>query len=254
MNIRLIYLFAIVIVLQACGNDPVEPIDRNDPSSVNMDRDQKKFDDTSDSTSGADFRILDVEIGSEDVLVTVNYSGGCEDHQFELIWNEEVDSVGLVELIMVHRNNDDTCEASITETLTIGFSDYDDIRQHLQSSKNLRVYNASNNERHLVYQGLPAFKEGQTCELQVKAKDVVCGDGLFANIWLEYAQLEDGTSVYLQPAHLGITGSFTDDLPEGDYLVGVELSGPYVPDPDIVICLAFPGPSIPVTLYCLEKL
>ena len=61
-----------------------------------------------------------------DILeVSVSYSGGCLQHSFEVIWDGIVytDPPCYMNLIITHNSNNDTCEALITETISINLKD-----------------------------------------------------------------------------------------------------------------------------------
>jgi hypothetical protein len=83
---------------------------------------------------------------NNDILeVEVTYSGGCETHTFEVIWDGIIytDEPCHANLILVHNANSDTCEASITKTLyidlkqLIGDIEYKDICEyHLYNTFN----------------------------------------------------------------------------------------------------------------------
>ncbi|OYT28155.1 hypothetical protein B6U98_05505 [Thermoplasmatales archaeon ex4572_165] len=70
------------------------------------------------------FEFNNVILYKDSLEITVSYSGGCEDHVFELISKEafmESDPV-QIDLVLSHDANDDLCEAYITETLVFNIS------------------------------------------------------------------------------------------------------------------------------------
>ena len=86
----------------------------------------------------------------------------------------------------------------------------------------------------------------------VTAEDVICGDGLFDNRWLKYMPDDNGQFIYLQPASLDAQLQLSE-IELGEYRIGVKLSGAFESNPDKIICLAYPGPSVPVEILCMEK-
>lgn len=71
------------------------------------------------------FAISNVEIVGNCISITVNYSGGCEDHEFSLgvVWPEcGTPPVPPPVLFLCHNANNDMCEAYLTETLTFDLS------------------------------------------------------------------------------------------------------------------------------------
>lgn len=59
------------------------------------------------------------------MFIEVSYSGGCEKHQFNLIWPEVIPTAypPKVSVILNHNANGDTCEAWLTNTLVIDLKD-----------------------------------------------------------------------------------------------------------------------------------
>ncbi|HEY9168132.1 MAG TPA: hypothetical protein VIN72_01440 [Lutibacter sp.] len=61
-----------------------------------------------------------------DILqLNVSYSGGCRQHFFEIIWDGLVytDNPCFMNLIIIHKGNNDTCEALITETIIVNLKE-----------------------------------------------------------------------------------------------------------------------------------
>lgn len=63
----------------------------------------------------------------EDVLnVSVQYSGGCKKHDFQLVWDgTEMESFPpQIQLFLIHNNNEDTCKAIVREELQFVLSEH----------------------------------------------------------------------------------------------------------------------------------
>ena len=71
------------------------------------------------------FDLKDISVKDGNVELTVAYSGGCKKHNFEIIWDDKIDSgnPAVINLIVIHHDNDDTCEANIKENLKFTVSD-----------------------------------------------------------------------------------------------------------------------------------
>lgn len=238
-------------LILACGNEddpiPTEGLD----SRIKINNGEGQFDNIIESESGDDFELMSAVLHTDYIEIDVAYSGGCKEHNFELVYKAP-DSSDLVEIAIVHDSNGDLCEAYLNETIRIELADFPQIADSLSIGQTLRLINGSNHKSIVIYQGLSSFAEGETCELNVTAEDVICGDGLFDNRWLKFDVTADGHPVYFQPVSLASLILLNDKIETGEYLVAVKLSEPFIPDPDIAICQAYPGPSIPVSIWCIE--
>jgi hypothetical protein len=64
-------------------------------------------------------------VSEDDILtLSVSYSGGCEEHDFDLYWDGSFAETALpfANLLMFHENNNDMCEAYITEEIQFDIS------------------------------------------------------------------------------------------------------------------------------------
>jgi hypothetical protein len=107
--------------------------------------------------------------------------------------------------------------------------------------------------------GQVIFTEGDQCMVEVTAMRVICGAGLYENLYLA---LNDSISAgidgvyfkkYLQPVALG-SGLAGFRLVEGrKYLIGARVQNEH-PYTDVATCLAYSGPSVPVRITCVREL
>ncbi|QSE98541.1 hypothetical protein [Fulvivirga lutea] len=72
-----------------------------------------------------EFTIYKVSVVSDSLLVEVGYAGGCQSHEFELIWPDAIITIYPYDfgVILNHNANGDLCEAFIQETLFFNLSD-----------------------------------------------------------------------------------------------------------------------------------
>ena len=72
-------------------------------------------------SKGDTYSINYVKREGDFIQVNLSYSGGCKNHDFEVIWDGVVytDEPCHMNLMLVHDANDDLCEAYITETIVI---------------------------------------------------------------------------------------------------------------------------------------
>jgi len=207
------------------------------------------------STGSSDpFTILGIEHKDKLLQVEVQYSGGCAEHQFDVIWDPDIvlvpeNEIGFdqAQLIIIHDGNGDLCEAALREILTI------DLNQIAATTNvdqlNIRVMNGSNDQAFSAIQGLQGIAESESCDFEVVLTQVVCGDGLFENKWFRFTDKE--FPEFLQPVSVAALIQFAPDPPVGRYKIGVKITT-WSPDPDKAICLAYPGPSVPVEIWCIE--
>ncbi len=66
-------------------------------------------------------------IEEEKLHIQVTYSGGCEEHTFELLWPEHTPQIYPFQLrvYLIHDAHGDLCEAAISETLTVDLKGQD---------------------------------------------------------------------------------------------------------------------------------
>ena len=71
--------------------------------------------------TSADFQLNKASITEDQLDLQVSYGGGCEDHIFSVYWDgnfDEAEGVTSISLIINHIDNNDGCEAYITETVS----------------------------------------------------------------------------------------------------------------------------------------
>jgi hypothetical protein len=206
------------------------------------------------------FELNDVEFEEGIIQISVSYSGGCKPHNFTITWDETIRSSNppVMNLIVTHDANGDNCEAYITETIEFSLD-------HLLDSisiTNLSIsaYSGYSQNDTTTYEAPDYdfdFEQTDTCSLMVTAKQVICGAGLYDNLWLALSDsIHSGHedfyfSKYLQPVDIdeSISG-FTPQ--EGQkYIVGVRImkEHKYL---DATVCMAYSGPSVPVKIMCIE--
>lgn len=202
------------------------------------------------------------EIYYEDgaIKLTVSYSGGCRTHAFTITWDEIIkySYPPIINLIITHDANGDMCEAYITETLAF----QTDLLFDSITIQNLSVaaFNGSTLQDSLTYINEPTifeFHESDKCEIEVTASRVICGNGLFGNLWFA---LEDSTTAgdttqcsrFLQPVE--VSGNISGFTPEEGkkYRIGARLQENH-PFSDEGVCRAYSGPFVPVLITCVKE-
>ncbi len=63
-------------------------------------------------------------VDADYLYLVTHYSGGCEDHEFEFIWDAD-ENATRYNILIVHDNKGDGCEALITDTLVLAKDHFD---------------------------------------------------------------------------------------------------------------------------------
>ncbi len=128
------------------------------------------------------YRFNSAEIDGDTLIISVSYSGGCEDHEFTLAWDGAwaKSNPPQATLNLYHESNDDPCEAFPTEELQFDLSS---IGGYPEAVLHIVDYDG---ERHTL-RYYPS--SGQYCYSSCSGKlGDVDGDGLLTE--------DDGTSIF----------------------------------------------------------
>jgi hypothetical protein len=208
------------------------------------------------------FELQNVSVSDDNVEITVAYSGGCKKHNFEIIWDENINfgNPPVINLIVIHHANGDACEAYIKEDLKFNVSDLMDNISTEEFS--MDVSSGYSPDDSVVYSGDEydfGFQESDACDTIVEAKRAICGVGLYQNLWFSLGDnINTGIEGYtfnkfLQP--VDIDSSLSSFVPvEGEkYRIGGRIIKDHNYD-DVPVCLAYPGPSIPIKITCIQHI
>lgn len=202
---------------------------------------------------GDPYTIYSVKRSATSLELKVGYSGGCEDHDFELVWKGTYDTFKereITSLALVHNANGDMCEAYITETLRFNFKEVFDA-EAAASSYDLLFYHGYNKDEYFMAEETMNITQGIECNLSASFEEVMCGSGFFDNRWFRSTDtdlISGYDTFYFQPVEYDL-----DDTPQlGPYELSVRILKEYTPDSNQAICLAYPGYSIPVKITCLN--
>lgn len=151
-----IILVALAILMVSCDESDTEKISKG-ISTRQVTVDQDSFD-LAWSSLQAEAPLSDpfelnslAHLGTK-LIVGVSYSGGCEEHGFELIWPEVVTMIypPRYTVILNHDANDDRCEAYLSDTLHFDLAQYDlGITPEVMDVIDLTLVNGSNGEEIL---------------------------------------------------------------------------------------------------------
>jgi len=157
---KIIAFFCILLVGIACTNDDfADAIDQDflanaeDQRSVNAGLiinkevfDNLELNRRNGLSKGGKFEFKSVKRSNNVLEVELTFSGGCEIHTIDVVWDGVIftDSPCSINLMIIHNDNNDKCEAHITKTFfinikeLIGDIEYKDICEyHLYSTFNI---------------------------------------------------------------------------------------------------------------------
>lgn len=208
----------------------------------------------------------------DSVYISVSYSGGCRKHTFEIIWNETFSNTvpPSTGLIVIHDANGDMCEAWITETLAFSFEDlsgsvsFDTVCVNIlngttpSDSVSSGGYDPADSTQYEPGDYKVVFPQGDSCQVEVTALRVICGAGLYDNLWFA---LNDSVNAgndnfyfrkYLQPVALSDELKGFIPVQGKKYLIGATIQNEHSYG-GVIICMAYSGPSVPVRITCVSE-
>lgn len=88
--------------------------------------------------------ILNIQLNKDVLTMEINYSGGCQEHNFNLYSNGKIEN-NTMQLFLVDMQNEDFCKMLLTDTLKFNLSNLKTI------SKNKLNLTINRNEQILQY-------------------------------------------------------------------------------------------------------
>jgi hypothetical protein len=254
-----------IVLSVSCKNVKPEPANENG-TSVTLNASaieystiiSGQYSKTSDS-----FDLDKVSVNGNNIEVTVSYSGGCTKHSFKVVWDEKVTNTNppRINLVILHDSGGDNCKAYITEILSFSLSDL--TAGAAGGNAGIDVFSGFNPHDSIVYKADSLdfkFEESDICSVPVTASEVICGWGLYNNIWFA---LNDSVSagldkvyykMYLQPVSINAEINGFQPFPGHKYMIGARIDNSSENLPPAPVCMAYPGPSVPVKIICITEL
>ena len=263
-NMKTTLACLIIFFLFSCERNEL----RQSDSRLILTRSQTEFENiVNHNATGDQFTINSVEIRGDSVFVTVGYSGGCNPHNFKIVWGETFTETypPQADILIIHDAAGDKCEALVTETLAfripelIGTVDYESIILNLHNTmlSGNHVSDSWYPSDYNVYNVI--IPQGDECQVEVTFSSVICGAGLWENQWFALNDSVDAGiegsyfKKWLQPVSISDDMKDFRPVPGKKYLVGARLQEEH-PYTGVVVCLAYSGPSIPVKITCITEL
>ncbi|MEQ9300320.1 MAG: hypothetical protein RIF33_17235 [Cyclobacteriaceae bacterium] len=201
-----------------------------------------------------DFNIISATPYEGHFEIIVEYSGGCEEHEFELYWDHLVAESFPMQtgMTLAHMENDDNCDGIATDTLTI---DYQSIDGFSNQDMIVHMFNGSSDQVVTIdSRGTQLITE--ECTLEVDMKRAICGYGIWGDLYFKLPQgIGAWEHLWLQP----LLGSEQMELMNPAEASGVKVQikpifgYQWPPSNGDAICLALPeGVIIPVEVLCME--
>ncbi len=136
---------------------------------------------SNDPKVGDLYSIENIEVVNQDLVIDFSYSGGCEEHEFDLYWDGSYLKSNPVQaqFVLSHNANGDSCKAIKYETLR--FDIYPFIEDYIESygdNQKVNIYIGDKDIEYLIpdYSGnneLPGNDGGKICTQEAK----LCPDG-----------------------------------------------------------------------------
>lgn len=185
--------------------------------------------------------------------IIVEYSGGCEEHQFYTFWDGAWAESNPLQTTfrLLHVGNGDACKALVRDTVVVNF---DQLFRGTYPDEGaiVTVNNTPGTTSITVHPTLAGLAQGSFCSINARLVATPCGDGIWANKWLQVQDSIDYHNlVWIQPVRNNNLVSL--DVPdEGNYKIGITLLFGYEGVDDGAICQAMPeGAIVPATINCV---
>ncbi|HLN54572.1 MAG TPA: hypothetical protein VK207_01200 [Bacteroidales bacterium] len=263
----LLFGISLILALASCDDNKTIPPD----AQLTLLRSATEYNNVlngSQEARGNPYNILDFRIDGDSAFISLSYAGGCNPHTFEVIWSESYAESypPQTSILLLHDSHGDACKALITETLAFDLArltgpiDYEKVVVNLLNANQPALsgvkaeWKPSNINVYSV-----VFPEGDQCQVEVTAESAICGAGLWYNLWFalndSVSAGVDGTYFrkWLQPVAISDNLKGFKPVMGKKYLVGARVQKDH-PYNDIIVCLAYPGPSVPVKITCITEL
>ena len=119
MNIRSIFFFFLFsTIIFSCETQDDILLSKN----INYTNDSTAYSNALEGRDNSDsFFLNSSQRDGSTLLIEVSYSGGCELHEFNVVWDGVIYESDCPQayIVLTHNANNDSCEAFLTETLSI---------------------------------------------------------------------------------------------------------------------------------------
>lgn len=246
-----ILVLAVVLSVFGCGEEEViierlpeasSEITISSSSSLQIDR-----------LTSDQFNIVSATPYADHFEIIVEYGGGCEDHQFELLWDQHIAESFPMQTWMTlvkFKKEGLICDALVYDTLNIDYAlienyDPEDMIVHLANGSNNQMITLDSRATTLIT---------EDCTLEVETKRAICGYGIWGNLYFKLPQgFGAWEHVWLQPISGAEQFQLMNPAEASSVKVRVKPVFGYQWESDQGICQALPeGLIFPVEVLCME--
>lgn len=227
-----------------------------DATAISSDSDERYFFATNLGDLELDpFQIIGITPDRLGWDVIVEYSGGCEEHQFFASWSGEFLEGSPLQTVvgLGHVGNSDPCEAILRDTVRLEFNELF-YGAYPSEGLDITLVDPLSGRSITVQNSLAQLVQGNFCNLNASLESAICGEGIWQDKWFKVQDpIGDFESIWFQPVTNNAAVSL--EIPEdGNYDIGVTLLFGYQFQSEDIMCQALPeGAIIPVSINCMEK-
>jgi hypothetical protein len=129
----LILLVLILGFSNSCGNRKKKKMEKNQVENLNLHKTDNgtivnvSLVDITEKIPSDPFTLIDVHIDDMNMMhLTVEYSGGCEPHEFQIIGSKSIlkSMPPQRPIMIVHKANGDACRQIVREQILVNISDF----------------------------------------------------------------------------------------------------------------------------------
>lgn len=212
-----VFAFLLAIGLSGCLEstfDVNDLISENDLVYLNPSQKKEEF-------PNNDYRIVGVVPNESAWNIIIEYTGGCERHQFFTYWDGEITNSlsAKASFSLLHNNRDDQCERLVQDTLEIDMNKVFN-GQFPADTTFISVTNAFTGQVTEVDPYLASIEQGQDCLHPASLLGTTCNSGFWKNQWFLLTDtIANYEKVWIQPVR-----GFDLKIPvSGNYEIGLKL-------------------------------
>ncbi len=256
MTRTIIILLIACSTLTSCLDDAEDSASALEQSPVRAITNDSFFDDNGTpigTPHGDNFTIKSASLIGSAVNIEVEYSGGCENHEFELIFNSaNQNAQGTPKsFVLVHDDNEDPCEALLTENIIIQLPSNIN-NGGGQADNSVNIFNGYNGAFHTTSDSWSSsVPQSNDCVIRNSKLEVFnsCAWSLLNDKAFFQVNPKDWDR-HLIPVEVA-DGVSLEGLILTEYDLGVTVLTEYTIPDSIVTCLALDPNGIPVRINCI---
>ncbi len=249
MNLKIssVFFWIIGLLATSCYDSGLE-------ATTSVSDNEVQYDNTSGNRNDLvndPYNIVGIIPGEAEWKVIVEYSGGCQTHNF-VSWVEEYNtSEKSAKFYLYHNANGDLCEAFLRDTISLNITSMIPDRDILETGV-VTAVNPSKNRSIEVDSELAGLNQGLSCMHSSELFGTSCGEGAWDNLWFLLSNTHsNGKNIWMQPVANSTNVALS--LPDlENYKIGITFLFGHGNLSEQ--CENLPeGMIVPVAVNCLEK-